>query len=120
MKRATSLTLILALSAIPGLGTAQSDGMKGMDMKDMPIKGMEMDKKAQATTHKAVGVVKQLDPAKGTVTFAHEPVKSLDWPAMTMAYGVKDKKLFDKLTVGKKVEFEFMQQGSNYVVTTVK
>jgi Cu(I)/Ag(I) efflux system protein CusF len=65
-------------------------------------------------------VVKAVDRAGGKVTLAHEPVKSLNWPAMTMKFSVKDKALFDKLAVGKKVEIEFVQQGSDYVVTGVK
>lgn len=115
MKQTSTLTLILALSAASGLSFAQSGGMKGMDMK-----GMEMGRKEQATAHKAVGVVKTADPAKGTVTIAHEPVKSLNWPAMTMGFTVKDKALFDKLQANKKIEFEFVQQGKDYVITAVK
>jgi Cu(I)/Ag(I) efflux system protein CusF len=101
--------------------------MKGMDMKackDM-MNGMDSDQKAQGRSrngavHKTSAVVTAVDPVKGTVTLAHEPVKSLKWPAMSMAFTVKDKTLFDKLTVGKKVDVEFTQQGSDYVVTTVK
>ena len=95
MKLSTSLSLILALFA-SSLAIAQSGGMKEMDMK-----GMEMGKMAQGTapkvlSHQATGVVKAVDPAKGTVTLAHGPVKSLKWPAMTMRFIVKDKMLFDK------------------------
>jgi Cu(I)/Ag(I) efflux system periplasmic protein CusF len=114
MKRVATLSLVLALSA-PVFAFAQSGAMKGMDGKTM-----EMDKKVQGTTHKAVGVVKNAEPDKGTVTLAHEPVKSLNWPAMTMSFAVKDKKLFDKLAPNKKVEVELVQQGSDYVVTAVK
>ncbi|MDB5773703.1 MAG: hypothetical protein JWM42_4077, partial [Burkholderia sp.] len=38
----------------------------------------------------------------------------------TMGFAVNDKSLFDRLAVGKKVDVEFVQQGSDYVVTTVK
>jgi Cu(I)/Ag(I) efflux system protein CusF len=65
-------------------------------------------------------VVKAVDKVNGKVTLAHEPVKTLNWPAMTMKFSVKDTALFDKLPAGQKVEAEFMQQGSNYVVTGVK
>jgi Cu(I)/Ag(I) efflux system periplasmic protein CusF len=70
--------------------------------------------------HQATGVVKKVDPKAGTVTLAHDPVKSLKWPAMTMGFTVKDKALLDKLQPGKKVEFEFLQQGKDYVITGVK
>jgi len=102
---------------------AQSGDMKGMDMKGMDMKGMDMGKKPAAgaqTAHKATGVVKKVDPKAGTVTLAHDPVKSLNWPAMTMGFTVKDKMLLDKLAVDKKVEFEFVQQGKDYVITAVK
>jgi Cu(I)/Ag(I) efflux system protein CusF len=64
--------------------------------------------------------VKKVDKDQGKVTLAHEAVKSLKWPAMTMAFSVKDQSLFDKLAAGKKVNVEFVKQGSEYVVTAVK
>jgi|SRR5687768_2486449 Cu(I)/Ag(I) efflux system periplasmic protein CusF len=73
-----------------------------------------------AAAHQATGTVKKVDAGKGVVTLAHDPVKSLKWPAMTMGFTVKDKALIDKLQPGKKVEFEFVQQGKDYVITGVK
>ncbi len=139
MKLIATLSLILVLFA-SSLASAQSGGMKDMDMKqcmemkgmkgmDMrkckEMKGMEMGKKVQGTafevmTHKATGVVKAVDSSEGMVTLAHGPVKSLKWPAMTMNFIVKDKRLFDNLTVGKKVKVEFIKQDTDYIVTSVK
>lgn len=108
--------------------------MKGMDMAGMNMKGMDAEKckammnpkdgnpvsnDAQVVTHKAVGVVQKIDSINGKVTFAHGAVPSLHWPAMTMAFAVKPKGLLDKLAVGKKVHFELVQQGKDYVVTAV-
>jgi Cu(I)/Ag(I) efflux system periplasmic protein CusF len=73
-----------------------------------------------AAAHQATGVVKKVDLKAGTVTLAHDPVKSLKWPAMTMGFTVKDKALLEKLPPGKKIEFEFVQQGKDYVITSVK
>lgn len=116
MKHSIALWLVLALFvAVPAVGRAQSGDMKGLDMK-----GMDMSKKPAAGTHKATGVVKKTDPKAGTVTLAHDPVKSLNWPAMTMSFDVKDKTLLDKLQAGKKVEFEFMQEGKKNIITGVK
>jgi Cu(I)/Ag(I) efflux system protein CusF len=104
-------------------------GMKDMDMKGMDMKDMDaqkcsdmmksMDKKAantKATKHQADGMVKGVD-ADGKVTLAHGPVKNLGWPAMSMAFAVKDKTLLEKLTVGSKVHVEFDKQDSDYVIT---
>ncbi|HEY9461139.1 MAG TPA: copper-binding protein [Paralcaligenes sp.] len=141
MKITSTLSLMIALSAST-LAFAQSGNMKNMNASapaqsqnmDMKAMGMQqgnmmdmskMDKMGQTTapkteTHAAVGVVKATDLAKSTVTVAHGPVASLKWPAMAMTFAVKDKTLFDKLAVGNKVSIEFLQQGSDYVVTSVK
>ena len=123
MKFSTTATLILALS-VSSFAAAQSGGTKNMDMKDMDMKTMPMDKTAPAAakvpTHQATGIVKAVNPAKGTVTLAHGPVKSLKWSAMTMPFAVKDKTLFEKLVVNKQVTIDFSKQNSNYVVTAVK
>jgi len=54
------------------------------------------------------------------VTIAHGPIKSMNWTAMNMTFAVKDKALLDKFSQDKKVEFEFVQQGSDYVIKSVK
>lgn len=125
MKQSAALSLALVLSAAsPALTHAQSSGMKGMEMKGGDMKGMDpksMSKESKGQmTYKATGVVKKVDTAKGAVTVAHGPVKELKWSAMTMTFGVKDKSLLDKFAVDKKVEFDFVQQGKDYVVTGVK
>jgi Cu(I)/Ag(I) efflux system periplasmic protein CusF len=115
------ITVVVAL-ATPLAVIAQSGDMKGMDMKDhkgMDMKSMSSDK-GQDRAHKATGTVTKIDSAKNAVTIAHGPVPSMKWPAMTMTFGVKDKVMLDKLTTGKKVEVEFVQQGKDYVITDVK
>ena len=119
-----ALLLAAALAAAFGIAHAQS-GMKGMEMKDgdMGMKGMEMkkDKKAAAgTVHKASGKVTKVDQAKGTVTVAHGPVASLNWPSMTMAFKVKDKAMLDKVKSGSQVEFSFVQSGNDDTITEIK
>ncbi|WP_206091120.1 copper-binding protein, partial [Providencia stuartii] len=74
--------------------------MEGMNMQNMDaksceemMKGMSVqqaNKGAQATRHEAIGTVKSVDPAAGTVTLAHGPIKSLNWPSMTMGFAVKN------------------------------
>jgi Cu(I)/Ag(I) efflux system protein CusF len=115
MKRTTLLVASLVLAAT---AHAQSGGMQGMEMKGMDMKGM--DKKAPQKSHHAVGVVKSVDASKGTLTLDHEPVASMKWPAMTMTFKAKDKKMLQSLAPGKKVEIDFVQQGKDYVVTSVK
>ena len=111
---ATATVLALSVAMIP---LSRAQGMGGMDMKGMD---MGKDKKSEGKVHKGTGTVKKLDPADGKVTIAHGPIPTMKWPAMNMTFTVKDKALLDKLSDGKKVEFQFVQQGSDYVITSVK
>lgn len=54
------------------------------------------------------------------VTIAHEPINSLNWPAMTMGFKVKGPMLLGKPAQGRKVTFEFVREGDDYVVTSLK
>lgn len=116
MKRLVAISTLALLGAAP-LAVAQ---MKGMDMKDMDMKGMKSDKKTEGQVHKGTGVVTNIDRAGGKVTLKHDPIKSLNWPTMTMAFSVKDKAMLDKVAKDKKVEFEFVQQGQQFVITSIK
>ena len=105
MKR---LALVLSAALLAGPAFPQ---MKDMDMKT---------EKKEGVTHRAKGVVTRVDSGKGTVTIKHEPVASINWPAMTMAFKGKDKAMLEKLKKDQKIDFEFVQQGKDYVVTSVK
>ncbi len=127
MKRFVVLSAVVAMSVtvIPS-SHAQSQGMGGMEMKGMEMKGdmkgMEMkpEKKGNSKTHKGSGTVSKIGAEKSTVTIAHGPVDSMKWPAMTMTFKVKDKKMLDKVKEGEKVDFSFVQAGKDYTITQVK
>lgn len=111
MKR-LACVLLAAFLAVPAFAQ-----MKGTDMKDMDMKS---EKKGASKTHKASGTVTKLDRQKSTVTISHGPVQSMQWPAMTMTFKAKDKAMLDKVKPGEKVDFEFIQQGKDYVLTSVR
>lgn len=94
--------------------------MQMMEKHGMAMKGMSGDKAAQGMSHKGVGVVKKVDTAGGKVTLQHEPVASAGWPAMTMVFTVKDKSALGKLQTDQKVEFDFVKEGSDYAITSIK
>jgi Cu(I)/Ag(I) efflux system protein CusF len=116
MKRPIAALAAIALSVgFAPAGLAQSSGTHtGHDMKTPDAQ------KSQVQMHQASGTVTKVDQAGSKVTISHGPVPSLRWPAMTMNFMVKDKALLDRLPTGKKVEFEFVQQGRDYVITSVK
>lgn len=111
-----AIAMILAVLSFNS--SAQSGGK--------PAEGAKMDHGAMSQSdkrtsqHQAKGTVKSVDKAKNTVTLAHGPVPSLKWPAMTMSFSVKDKSLLDKLAASKQVDFVFVQQGKEYVITEIK
>ena len=107
------LVFALLLPASVSLAQQKMDDMKGMDMGKKPAA-------ATQSTHKAVGTVTKVDATAGTVTLDHEPVKTMNWGAMSMGFKVADKSLLDKVTKGKKVEIEFKQVGKDYVITSLK
>lgn len=115
MKKLSYSALVLALM-LPATAVLAQQKMGDMKSMDSTMKSSADAK----TTHKATGVVNKVDPKAGVVTLAHEAVNSMNWPPMTMGFLVKDNMLFDKLSVGKKVNFEFVQDAKGYVVTSVK
>jgi Cu(I)/Ag(I) efflux system protein CusF len=126
-----SISATLALAACgPSSDTKSPDGntmskdsgMKGMDMSKGDMKGMDMKgmQDKSSATHKAAATVKSTDANAGTVTLDHGPVPSMNWPSMSMTFKVKDKAMLDKLSAGKKVDVEFVQQGKDYVITAVR
>ncbi|WP_395400999.1 copper-binding protein [Pseudoduganella sp. UC29_106] len=149
MSRTATISLILAMAASGLSSAQQPGSMKGMekdmdmqkcmamknsDMKGMNMKDMDMQKcqammnekggvqhkeSTKAMSYEAEAVVKAVDRSKARVTLAHEAIKSLNWPAMTMKFGVKDKSLYERLAVGKKVHVEFTKNGQDYVVIAV-
>ena len=115
MKTNTIRFSLVAAALVTSAAFAQQkmDDMKGMDMGKKPASSAQGSHHAKAT-------VKKIDAKQSTVTLAHDPVASLNWPAMTMSFKVKDKALMPKLVAGKRVDVEFVQEGEDYVVKSVK
>ena len=135
MKRTLILTsIVIAVPIAPALWAA-GGGMSGYDM---PGGGSMMEQcegmmgrmmsatagpsaaNAAAVPHAAVGVVREAYPARGTVTIAHDPVESLKWPAMTMAFELRDKSAAAPLTPGARVAFVFVEERGRYIITSIK
>ncbi len=51
------------------------------------------------------GVVRKVDAERGTVTIAHDDIKNLDMPKMTMVFRVKDPAWTKKMKEGDKLRF---------------
>ena len=110
MKHLVAATLL----AFAGAAFAQSGHDSHHKAEEKPAK------KAAAQAHSATGTVKSVSAEKGTVTIDHDPVASMKWPRMTMAFKPQDKKMLEVLKPGAKVEFDFQQRGKDYVITRIR
>jgi len=65
---------------------------------------------ATGQAHQARGTVRAVDLGDARINIEHEPIASLNWPAMTMDFPVRDRSLLTGLKPGQAVEFEIVQQ----------
>ena len=64
--------------------------------------------------------VRKIDKEGGKLTLKHAEIKSLDMPAMTMVFVVKEKAMLDKLQPGNKVRFKAVNDGGKFTVTEIE
>lgn len=75
---------------------------------------------ARAPIHRGNGSVEAMDWARATVTITHDPIASLNWPAMTMDFRVADHALLQPLKPGQEVEFELAEESvGEYVIVRI-
>lgn len=74
-----------------------------------PMAGMEMQETTAQAGHQGTGKVVAVDREKLSVKLAHEAIKSLGWPGMTMNFGVEKASLLDGLKEGDAVRFDLRQ-----------
>jgi len=113
-----SLLIFATLMALPmTLTYAQTS----MDHSKMDHSKMAKPAAKESSTHKATGVVKRVDRDKSAVTLAHDPVASLNWPAMTMDFRVRDKASLATLKPEQKIEFDLIEEKKgSYVINRIK
>ena len=75
---------------------------------------------AMAASPMTDGEVTKIDKPAAKLTLKHAEIKSLDMPAMTMAYRVKDPAMLDKLQVGDKVRFSVERIDSQYTIVAIE
>lgn len=68
------------------------------------------DENTPASSHTTQGIVKAISPTD--ITIAHEPVSSIEWGAMTMAFQLPADGLPEDIKVGSEVRFSFSTAAS--------
>lgn len=96
----------------------------------LPVRAAEPDKHAGHHSAKPASAeskpemvdaeVKKVDKDAKKITLKHGEIKSLDMPAMTMVFQVKDAKLLDNVKPGDKVKVNVEQTKSGYAVTNIE
>jgi len=68
----------------------------------------------------ADGEIRKVDKSTKTLKIKHGEIKSLDMPAMTMLFQVKDPAMLDLVKVGDKVKFRADNSGGPIIVTDIQ
>ena len=66
------------------------------------------------------GEVRKVDMDTKKLTIKHGPMPSLDMPAMTMVFQVKDPAMLDKVKAGDKVKFQAEKLSGAFTVTGIE
>ena len=78
---------------------------------------------ALADQHLTSAEVRKIDIEAKKITLKHAPIKSLDMPAMTMVFQIKEKAVLDTastLKAGEKIMFNAQQIQGAFVVTDIQ
>jgi Cu/Ag efflux protein CusF len=105
--------MIAALLAVAAASAVQASELR--DHKAASAAGQ-----GQTSTALSEGEIRRIDKEAKKVTIRHGPLRSLDMPAMTMVFQVKDAAMLDRLQPGDKVNFEAEKVGGAYVVTRME
>lgn len=111
MKKRIILAGALAVAALPPLALPQSDHAARHGA------GAQV---AQSSAALAEGEIRRVDKAAKKLTIKHGPIASIDMPAMTMVFQVRDPALLDQVKAGDKVKFQAEKDGGQYVVTKIQ
>lgn len=116
MLRAFVLPIVLLAAACspPASEPAARSDMDGMNMSDPAAPA------AVSGPISGTGVVTQVDAAAGTITFNHEAMPAISWPAMTMQFQAEDPAILQRVAVGDRVNFELKSASETSIVTMVQ
>jgi len=109
MKALLTSMMVALIAGTPALAADMGD------MKMNATSGMQGDARQ---TVQGTGVVKAVDPDKGSITIAHQAIPALKWPAMTMRFKI-DRQLAATVKPGQHVKFELAANGMGGTITKV-
>ncbi len=111
MKLKSIILLVLSIS-IAGVSCNSTNS----EEHKLSVKDSEISEKQ---IYKSVGIIKEIDAEKGTITIDHEDIPGY-MSAMEMTEPVADKKLLEGVKIGDKVNFEIERTGSKPIITKIE
>jgi Cu(I)/Ag(I) efflux system membrane fusion protein len=76
---------------------------------------------AAARTYEATGNIESIDLASNAVTMTHAPIPDLQWPAMTMDFGLDRPEVAAGILPGEPIWFAFEDRGDGeFVITRIE
>lgn len=108
-------------AALGGFGQQPPGSTPGESGQAKPGAPMTAPGAAPApASHHGIGRIEAMDWAHATVTLAHDPIASLNWPAMIMDFRARDSELLRSLKPGQKVDFEIVEESAGeYVIVRI-
>lgn len=114
MKLVRPVLILVAAAWSAGLATAAGD----------PSGVHKMQTQTTAPAAKAGEMtdaeVRKVDKEGSKLTLKHAEIKSLDMPAMTMVFSVKDKTMLDAVKAGDKVKIRVVDDAGKLTVTEMQ
>ena len=74
----------------------------------------QQSERAAPSVHRGAGKVESISDRE--IVISHDPIDSLDWPAMTMPFKLPRADVATGVKVGDRVHFTFRQDGKAYVI----
>ena len=118
MKNKMSTLVILATATLAACGGPEAADSESVatapaQIADGPVEAVP----AAGEIHSGDGEITGI--AENKVTISHGPIAAIDWPAMTMGFSAASPEMLQGLSAGDKVNFQFQQSGSDYVITSI-
>ncbi|HAT1821742.1 TPA: efflux RND transporter periplasmic adaptor subunit [Legionella pneumophila] len=68
----------------------------------------------------AFGTIKEVNPVKHSLTIQHDPIPTLNWPAMEMNFSVSQEITLDTLKTGDSLQFNLEKKNNQFIITKIK
>lgn len=111
---------LAAAAALLLAGAVQVQAAPPSTMGDMPgMSGNAGSDSAKGQTASATGTVAAVNAGQRKVTFDHDPIPAIGWPAMHMEFSAAQSVDLTKVKPGEKVKFTLSGAKGSYTVQSI-